>query len=87
MHTAMQFNNFLIFYTFFSIVFSFKNVIKNEQESQLKMTKLKQGNRQDKQAIHQVQYFHRFAYFVAGIQNTKQGQIRERPEMLCTAQG
>ena len=43
------------------------------------MTKLKQENRQDKQAIHQVQYFLRFVYFVAGIQNTKNGQIRESP--------
>ena len=43
------------------------------------MTKLKQGNRQNKQAIHQVQYLHRFAYFVAGIQNTKEGQRREIP--------
>ena len=43
------------------------------------MTKLKQENRQDKQAIHQVQYFLRFAYFVAGIQNIKQGEIRQCP--------
>ena len=39
------------------------------------MPKLKQENRQDKQAIHQVQYFLRFEYF----QNTKKGQIRESP--------
>ena len=43
------------------------------------MTKFEQENRQGKQAIHQVQYFLRFAYFVAGIQNTKKGQIRESP--------
>ena len=43
----------------------------NKKESQLKLTKLKQENRQD--------YFLRFAYFVAGIQNTKKEQIRESP--------
>ena len=43
------------------------------------MTKLKQENRQDKQAIHQVQYFLRFAYFVAVIQNIKQEEIRQCP--------
>ena len=43
------------------------------------MTKLEQENRRDKQAIHQVQYLLRFAYFVAGIQNTKKGQIQESP--------
>ena len=43
------------------------------------MTKFEQENRQSKQAIHQVQYVLRFTYFVAGIQNTKKGQIRESP--------
>ena len=43
------------------------------------MTKLKQENRQDKQAIHQVQYFLRFAYFVARIENTKNEQIGQSP--------
>ena len=37
--------------------------------------KIETRKRQDKQAIHQVQYFLRFAYF----QNTKKGQIRESP--------
>ena len=48
------------------------------------MTKLKRENRQDKQAIHQVEYFLRFTYFVAGIQKTKKGQIRE--PLRCCAQ-
>ena len=43
------------------------------------MMKFEQENRQGKQAIHQVQYFLRFAYFEVAIQNTKMGQIRESP--------
>ena len=51
------------------------------------MTKLKQENREDKQAISQVQYFLRFVYFVAGIQNIKGDKYESAFEMLCTAQG
>ena len=43
------------------------------------MTRLKQENRQGKQAIHKVQYFLRFAYIVTAIQNTKKRQIWESP--------
>ena len=51
------------------------------------MRKLKQQNRQDKQAIHQVQYFLRFAYFVAGFKIQKRDKYERALEMLCTAQG
>ena len=48
------------------------------------MMKLKQENRQDKQAIHQVQYLLRFAYFVAGIQYTKNRTNTRGPLRCCT---
>ena len=54
----------------------------NKKRKPAEMTKLKQ-NRQDKQAIHQVQYFLRFAYF----QIQKRGKYERALEMLCTAQG
>ena len=41
--------------------------------------KIETRKRQDKQAIHQVQYFLRFAYFVARIENTKNEQIGQSP--------
>ena len=50
----------------------------NKKRKPAEMTKLEQ-NRQDKQAIHQVQYFLRFAYFVARFKIQKKGKIRESP--------
>ena len=58
----------------------------NKKRKPAEMTKLKQ-NRQDKQAIHQVQYFLRFAYFVAGFKIQKRDKYERALEMLCTAQG
>ena len=58
----------------------------NKKRKPAEMTKLKQ-NRQDKQAIHQVQYFLRFAYFVAVIQNIKKGEIWQRPWDVVLSSG